>query len=350
MNYKIIFLLFFALGNLALIQAQGIWAAQLEKRVYAQDVSAKIEIFRKGYGGMSEKIRFDWGDGVVEEIGPPGAFQYIPQYDLTRATYFSKHYYDEEGLYELSFVDSFLVPGVKNISDSGQRYLRFKDTLNILSEDHPFSYNYAPLFIGYPDMDSYYTGENGKVLYPAQYSSNDVFISAEDFRETVVPFPTDGVLPTPGDVYMDDNVLVWDRPIEAGVYGFCIKVREFRKGFSNPEDSIFMSTAHRVLMIEVDSNMLVSSLNLSPLKGMMSFFPNPAYSTLNIQTQYTQSTKGKLLIENLAGQTIHSEDLNLSPVLQSWQVNVSNWSSGVYVVRLQAGAEQVVQRFVVQRQ
>jgi|AntRauTorckE5430_2_1112549.scaffolds.fasta_scaffold15799_3 hypothetical protein len=41
------------------IQAQGIWAAQLEKRAYAQNVSAKIEIFRKGFGGMSEKIQFN---------------------------------------------------------------------------------------------------------------------------------------------------------------------------------------------------------------------------------------------------------------------------------------------------
>ena len=346
MKCKTSFLVCFIFGNIVQVQAQGIWAVQLEKRAYAQNVSAKIEIFRKGFGGMSEKIQFNWGDGVVEEFGPPVAFQYLPQHDLTRSTYFNTHYYNEGGLYELSFVDSFLVAGVKNISDSDQRYLRFKDTLNVIFEDQPFQNNYAPLFLGYPDMDSYYTGENGEILYPAQYSSDDVYISAEDFRETVVLFPADGVLPIPGDVYMDDNVLVWDRPIEAGIYGFCIKVREFRKGLSNPEDSIFMSTAHRALMIEVDSNMLVSSLDISHLKGMVSLFPNPANSTLNIQLQHSQSTQGKLYIENLAGQTLHAEALNLSPALQSWEVDVADWPSGVYVVRLQAGAEQVVRRFV----
>lgn len=43
---------------------------------------------------------------------------------------------------------------------------------------------------------------------------------------------------------MDDNVLVWDRFIEVGIYGFCIKVREFCKGFSNLEDFIFMSIVY----------------------------------------------------------------------------------------------------------
>ncbi|NRA52424.1 MAG: T9SS type A sorting domain-containing protein [Phaeodactylibacter sp.] len=78
----------------------------------------------------------------------------------------------------------------------------------------------------------------------------------------------------------------------------------------------------------------------------LTLFPNPTTSTLHIQLQHAQSTQGKLQIENLTGQTLHAETLNLSPALQSWQVDVADWPSGVYVVRLLAGAKQVVRKFV----
>jgi hypothetical protein len=347
MNYKMFFLSFFVFGNLAIVQAQGILAAQLEKRAYAQDVSAKIEIYRKGVGGISDKILFNWGDGVVEEFGPPGAIHYFPQFDYTRVTYFGTHNYENSGLYELSFEDGFLVEGVKNIENSGSAILSFKDTLNVIGENQGQANNEAPLFFNSPDSGDIILGESGEIWFPATYNS-EIFSPAEDFKETVIPFPAEGYSYPPGDLYMDDNVLVWDKPIEPGIYGFCIKVREFRRAFGNPDDSVFMSTAHFAFMIEIDSNMLVSSLDIAPLKAIMSLFPNPANSTLNIQLQHNQSTQGKLQIENLSGQTLHTEALNLNPALQSWQVDVADWPSGVYVVRLQAGAEQVVRKFVVE--
>ena len=80
----------------------------------------------------------------------------------------------------------------------------------------------------------------------------------------------------------------------------------------------------------------------------LTLFPNPTTSTLHLQLQHAQSTQGQLQIENLAGQTLHTEALDLGPALQSWQVDVADWPSGVYVVRLRAGAEQVVRKFVVE--
>ena len=145
---------------------------------------------------------------------------------------------------------------------------------------------------------------------------------------------------------MDGNILVWDKPIEPGLFGVCIKVREFRQPREEGQDSLFMSTAHRAIVLEIDSNFIVSNLSFDSIEGLVSIFPNPANSTLNIQLQHNQSTQGKLQIENLSGQTLHTETLNLSPNLQSWQVDVADWPSGVYVVRLLAGSDQVVRKFV----
>jgi hypothetical protein len=100
------------------------------------------------------------------------------------------------------------------------------------------------------------------------------------------------------------------------------------------------------MMVEIDSSLLVNSI-LQPIPiDQLTLFPNPTTSTLHLQLQYSQATQGKLLIENLAGQTLHAEALKLRPALQSWEVDVAGWPSGVYVVRLQAGAEQVVRKFV----
>ena len=96
----------------------------------------------------------------------------------------------------------------------------------------------------------------------------------------------------------------------------------------------------------VTEELLVSTNNQPLGKLVFTLFPNPTTSTLHLQLQHAQSTQGKLQIENLAGQTLHTEDLNLSPALQSWEVDVADWPSGVYVVRLRAGAEQVVRKFV----
>lgn len=101
-------------------------------------------------------------------------------------------------------------------------------------------------------------------------------------------------------------------------------------------------------MFEIDEEMIVSQLEVESTEDGFWLFPNPVSSTLHLQLQFPQSTQGKLLIENLAGQTLHTEALNLSPALQSWQVDVADWPSGVYVVRLLAGAQQVGRKFVVE--
>ncbi|WP_282782131.1 T9SS type A sorting domain-containing protein, partial [Phaeodactylibacter xiamenensis] len=75
-------------------------------------------------------------------------------------------------------------------------------------------------------------------------------------------------------------------------------------------------------------------------------FPNPVRSTLHLKLPQLHITEGKLIIENLSGQMLYTEDLNLSPASRSWQLDVGGWPSGVYVVRLQVGAEQMVRKFV----
>lgn len=133
--------------------------------------------------------------------------------------------------------------------------------------------------------------------------------------------------------------IYWDKPIEEGLYALAVKMN----GWLNGE---MAESLTRYMTIQVTPDLIVSNSNPFLQPDGLNLFPNPTTSTLHLQLQYSQATQGKLLIENLAGQTLHAEALKLRPALQSWQVDVADWPSGVYVVRLQAGAEQVVRKFV----
>ena len=135
--------------------------------------------------------------------------------------------------------------------------------------------------------------------------------------------------------------IYWDKPIEEGLYALAVKIN----GWLNGE---MAESLTRYMTIQVTPDLVVSNRDLFPQLNELILFPNPTTSTLHLQLQHAQSAQGKLLIENLAGQTLHAQALNLSPSLQSWEVDVADWPSGVYVVRLQAGAQQVVRKFVVE--
>ncbi|MCO6492498.1 MAG: T9SS type A sorting domain-containing protein [Phaeodactylibacter sp.] len=341
---KNVFLLFlfiaFFVSNFSL-QAQRIWSAEIFKEVVDQNVRVEVKIYRAGDSKLS--IKFNWGDGNEEVLNL--SYTDLHSSGFRRDTYLANHLYEEPGFYELSCIDSFLVENVVNIEDSGNKVLKLKDSLNVFPEGHPFARNEAPSFAGHP-FGHNIQSDNGLINVIYSYHS-EVFSGAEDYREEIAPFPAEGYS-TPAHTnafFMDENVMVWDRPVEPGIYAVCVKVREFRRGYDNPEDSVFMSTAHRAMMIDIDESMLVSAA--APfIDGILSLFPNPATHTLQLQLNSFQAEKATLTIHNAAGQMQYREQLELSPQLQPHQVDVSAWPPGVYFLSLQAGGRQAVRRFV----
>jgi len=336
----------FTVGVVSQLHAQGIWSAQLRKDTGPLRVRVMVEIYRQGNVEMSEKVVINWGDGTEEELTILGN-EYIASANLTGATYPGLHFYEETGLYELSFVDSFLIENVENIENSGERTLNFKDTVNIFSVDNLNNNNDAPIFLGHPDITDIIVESDGVVKYPSAYLS-DTYMSIEDFKISLVPFPAEGYSPPLGNLYMDDNVLVWDKPVAPGFYGVCIKVREFREDWINPEDSVFMGTAHRALMLEISPDMIVSTFAPGLIDGVVSIYPNPVADQLHFQLSHFRIEDALLQVLNPQGQVVHTENLRLSTALQEHQLDVADWPAGVYMLRVQSGARQWVRKFVVE--
>jgi len=79
----------------------------------------------------------------------------------------------------------------------------------------------------------------------------------------------------------------------------------------------------------------------------INLFPNPVTSQLNIQLP-SLSTPADLTIQNLQGQTLFRDRIQLSPALQTHEIQVVDWPAGLYILRVQSGARQWVRKFVVE--
>lgn len=348
MSTKILLSVFIISLHFSSLSAQGIWATQLIKKSFQDRVTAEVELFRFGNTEMEDNIFLNWGDGTTTALGIVGN-AYYPSLNLTRATYHGMHVYDSSGLYELSFVDSFLVEGVANIENSGQQLLHFKDTVQVFADYVPYEFNEFPNFLALPpDQNDFLSSENGEVKFGSTFPT-EIYTQVEEFQFSIVPFPAEGYTPPPGELYMDHNILVWDKPVSPGVYALCVKVREFRDAYEEGQHPMFMGTAHWAVMVKVDSSMLVSTYAPSLLQGVLSVYPNPTQETLHLQLSHFKADNALLQVMNLQGQTLHQESLQLSPAIEGHEIDLRGWPAGVYVLSIQAeGSAPVVRKIVVE--
>ncbi len=327
--------------------SQGIWGIEMAKEVSELHATVKIDVWRKAWVfNQNESIILDWGDGYQEEL-PLGNYGFFSS-GLARLSYFSTHYYDQPGLYAISVKDSFLLADVLNIENSGNKGMVLTDSLNVRGPDVFSNWNEATTFVGYPDGDIIFLVD-GVLNYPMSYQT-DIVSGTEDLQETIVPFPAEGYSPPAytNALYMDENVLVWDKPIEPGLYGVCIKVREVRLDYPMVEDSLLMSVTHRAFMIEIDSSMLVSTYTPF-VEGILSVYPNPASEKLQIQWGGFTPGKGQFSLLDVHGREWHREAIGLGAAVQSLEVDVSDRPPGLYVLRMQVGDEVLSRKVVVER-
>ncbi|MCB9298343.1 MAG: T9SS type A sorting domain-containing protein [Lewinellaceae bacterium] len=323
-------------------QAQRIWSAEMFKEVVDQNVRVEVKIYRAGDSKLS--IKFNWGDGNEEVLSLSGTQMHSSGF--RRDTYLANHLYEEPGFYELSCIDSFLVENVVNIEDSGNKVLKLKDSLNVFPEGHPFARNEAPSFAGHP-FGHNIQSDNGLINVIYSYHS-EVFSGAEDYREEIAPFPAEGYS-TPAHTnafFMDENVMVWDRPVEPGIYAVCVKVREFRRGYNNPEDSVFMSTAHRAMMIDIDESMLVSA---APpfIDGILSIFPNPVSEVVYVHFDARFAPQADVQIYDMFGRKAYSGTLDGAGSGRRLAIPVAGWPPGMYVAEVRSGEQVSTRKFVV---
>ena len=320
------------------LSAQGIIGAEIVKNV-TSFTAISVEIYR--IGEPSPFIIFDWGDGILETIpissSGSGTINGIVRIDK----YYSTHQYDTTGYISIGFIDSFLLPGVSNIPNSELVSIRLGDTI-LVSSDFPNNS---------PDFHSYQTQiwfEENKVKHRVPFGI-DWLIPGDFIKAELIPFPSEGFYYPEAFNTLEINgqILTWDQPLVPGLYALGYQFREYRPIAENGiiVDTILLSTTLRAMMINIDSFMVVSTMD-PWVSNLFSVYPNPASEVIHIQCS-TPGEPAEIHIHDITGKKWFVQNISKSARVESLEVDVRDWPPGVYLVSLVCGGQRVVRKFTV---
>lgn len=78
-------------------------------------------------------------------------------------------------------------------------------------------------------------------------------------------------------------------------------------------------------------------------------YPNPATSTINFKYSFATTTKANVVIRNVIGKVVYQKELGNNLVGEKqFSFDISNLSSGIYMVELNANDKKVVEKLTVQ--
>ncbi|WP_421946971.1 T9SS type A sorting domain-containing protein [Phaeodactylibacter xiamenensis] len=334
------------------LYAQRIYGAEVYKEFWIDNATIEAWVWRQG--GSKPLIMYDWGDGssldsiLLFNSLPLGYYEGQNYYlDIYRGM----HKYDTTGVYIMGFRDSFLVDDIVNIEESGIRNLELYDTVALYPQSTGgLAINTTPRFF---TQQGNINDINGNVVFNIDVESDESF-ATDLYNGELAPFPAEGYsIPESSDsIYMAPPVgaaMIWDDPIAPGRYAVGIVVRERRKrDINGGVDTFFLSTTMRAMTMLVTEELILSSLpGAQSLPAVVSIYPNPAASMVNIDFA-APGQSVEVAILNLEGKVMRRLEVEGSSAVRTEQIDVADWPSGVYLLRLQTGSEQVVRRFVVE--
>ena len=82
---------------------------------------------------------------------------------------------------------------------------------------------------------------------------------------------------------------------------------------------------------------------LSELK----LFPNPTSNTVTVNLMSRETAQANLTVTNLMGQTVYSENISVETGNNQYQINVSDFGAGFYMVNIQTKAGSTTQKLIV---
>ncbi len=127
---------------------------------------------------------------------------------------------------------------------------------------------------------------------------------------------TSGVLTGMGETYSHTFTVVGDNRYFCGIHG-----------------AVSMSGT-----ITVNEVMGVDKNNLKTI----SIYPNPASSTINLVLPKNMQT-GQITVFDISGKQIHSQEFGSEDTVA---IDISNWSSGNYFLKIVSGENSQTQRFI----
>ena len=105
------------------------------------------------------------------------------------------------------------------------------------------------------------------------------------------------------------------------------------------------NSGNRILLKYSNPSILtVSEDNL--LKESTTLFPIPVSNYINLRSKNSYFGKGKVVINNIMGKEIYTSSFNKQSDLYEDQINTTNLSKGVYIIKFIIGNKQTFKRFI----
>jgi len=113
------------------------------------------------------------------------------------------------------------------------------------------------------------------------------------------------------------------------------------------ENCTFVSNSARVDFYSEATCPMVNVLEVNEDVLGMTVFPNPVQDVINLNvTVKEQLTEARLMITNLTGQIVKEQFVNLASGTNTFNMDVNDIPSGIYIVSIESDTHQSVTRFV----
>lgn len=278
-------------------------------------------------------LLLNWGDGTVLDTIQWNSFTGGCGDSHTITKNFVKiHSYSGDGNYLISCVDSFRVNNIYNINNSNVEKLWLQYNL-IINSSFPSNNSSQSLNC----LVDEWTGNSWI------YNSGAYDVDGDSLSYSVVSpqnlsnysFPDNTINNLSGDFALP--------PTAIGNYAICMKIEEWKR-IPNSSLRSYFGSSYRNILIDVSS---LASVNENFNNNNFIIYPNPAQSQIRIKFELLETKNVSFEIRNVLGQMVKIiENRAFSTGKNKIEIDVSEFSKGIYFVQLQSTNKILSNKFV----
>lgn len=280
-----------------------------------------MNLYKKTNVNDSDTIVISFGDGESDTI-----ISYCISYpnDLSVCSFNFDHTFPGPGTYVISYLDSFRIPNIQNMQNSGNESFYLESELRIIPFGGANSSSISSSFL----VDTAFKGIN------YQYNLNCSDPDGDSLTFSLVPI-SGAYIPANININSSSGLFSWNNPdtLTLGNYIFAIQTEEFRNGNK-------IGSAVREILIPVISP---NAIDEKSKENIISILPNPTIETLTISfTPKTQNTFYEIF--DLTGRKIEN-----GKIISSQQnISLKSYYPGIYFLKISDGEKNYTKKFVME--
>jgi hypothetical protein len=156
-----------------------------------------------------------------------------------------------------------------------------------------------------------------------------------------------GGCPVGSSVYFNNDTIALSTVSVSSPYSWCDSIWTRRSGAVMVDPTITNNKiCKNVWFKQIDP---VAVANVAANANGVTIYPNPASSTVNVKYNFAANTNARIVVKDMMGKTVLSNNFGTVSGEQDFKVTISNLAAGVYVMELYANDDKMVSKFSVEK-